>query len=67
LLFTSLRGHGAALSARIFLGMNSPAYSCQNNNLVLSILGDPVKGIDKLRVILCRESERPALGVKFDN
>src|SRR6266699_1817372 len=41
--------------------------SRQNYDLVLSILGDPVKGIDKLRMILCRETERPALAVKFDN
>src|SRR6266702_7450501 len=41
--------------------------SRQNYDLVLSILGDPVKGIDKLRMILCRESERPAVGVKFGN
>ena len=44
-----------------------PASSCRNGNLVLSISGDPVKGIDKLRITLCRESQRPALGVKFDN
>src|SRR5207237_4851334 len=48
-------------------GNELPACSRQNHNLVLSVLGDPVKGIDKLRMILCRESERPALGVKCDN
>src|SRR5712671_1074099 len=41
--------------------------SRQNHNLVLSILGDPVKGVDKFRMILCRESEWSALGVEFDN
>src|SRR5260370_34564673 len=48
-------------------GNELPACSCQNHNLALSILGDAVKGIDKLRMILCRESERPAVGVKFGN
>src|SRR6267142_4365666 len=51
----------------IDFGNELPACSRQNHNLVLSILGDPVKGIDKLRMILRRESERPALAVKFDN
>src|SRR5882672_6780215 len=51
----------------IDFGNELPACSRQNHNLVLSILGDPVKGFDKLRMILCGESERPTLGVKFDN
>jgi hypothetical protein len=51
----------------IDFGNELPACSRQNDNLVLSVLGDPVKGIDKLRMILCRESERPALAVKLDN
>src|SRR6267143_4753892 len=51
----------------IDFGNELPACSRQNHNLVLSILGDPVKGIDELRMILCRESEGPVLAVKFDN
>jgi hypothetical protein len=43
------------------------ARSRQDRDLILSILGDPVKGIAKLRMILCRESEWPAVAVKFDN
>jgi hypothetical protein len=30
-------------------------------------LRNPVKGIDNLRMMLCRESARPAVAVKFDN
>src|SRR5207302_3857380 len=41
--------------------------SGQDYDLVLSILGDPVKGIDKLCMILRRESERSAVTVKFGN
>src|SRR5882762_2981410 len=44
-----------------------PARSGQNYDLVRSILGNPIKGIDKLRMILCRESEWPVVAVKFDN
>src|SRR6267378_6779997 len=51
----------------IDFGNELPARSRQNHNLVLSIPGDPVKGVDKLRMILCGESERPTLGVKFGN
>src|SRR5258707_8089147 len=41
--------------------------SRQNYDLVRSILCNPIKGIDKLRMILRRESERSAVAVKFDN
>src|SRR6267142_503097 len=51
----------------IDFGNELPACSRQNHNLVFSILGDPVKGIYKLGMILCCECERPALAVKFDN
>jgi hypothetical protein len=51
----------------IDFGNELPACSRQNHNLVRSILGDPVKGIDKLRMILCRESEWPVVAVKFGN
>src|SRR5260370_26663673 len=43
------------------------ACSRQDYDLVRSILRNPVKGIGKLRMILRRESERPAVAVKFDN
>src|SRR6476660_2635410 len=43
------------------------ARSRQNYDLVRSILCNPIEGIDKLRVIWCRESERPAVTVKFGN
>src|SRR5260370_6947470 len=40
------------------------ARSRQNYDLVRSILCNPIKGIDKLRMILCRESEWPIVPVK---
>src|SRR5258708_40022211 len=52
---------------KIDFGNKLAARSGQNYNLVLSILGNPVKGIDKLRMILCRESEWPVVVVKFGN
>src|SRR5260370_40553147 len=56
-----------AEGGEIDFGNELPACSRQNHNLVLSILGDPVKAIDKLGMILCRKYERPALAVKFAN
>src|SRR6266702_4107349 len=56
-----------AKGRKIDFGNKLPACSCQNHDLVLSILGDPVKGIDELCVILCRESERTAPAVKCGN
>src|SRR6267378_1870852 len=44
-----------------------PACSGQDYNLVRPVLRDPVKGVDKLRMILCRESEWPVVAVKFGN
>jgi hypothetical protein len=44
-----------------------PACPRQDYNLVRSILRDPVKGVDKLRMVLRGENERPAVAVKFDN
>src|SRR5438270_6378398 len=41
------------------------ACSRQNYDLVCSILRNPVKGIDKLRMILRRESEWSAVAMKF--
>src|SRR6266851_2291002 len=43
------------------------ACSRQDYDLVRSILCNPIKGIDKLRMILCRESEWPVVAVKFGN
>src|SRR5258708_21823556 len=43
------------------------ARSRQNYDLVRSILCNPIKGIDKLRMILCREGEWPAVAVTFGN
>jgi hypothetical protein len=43
------------------------ARSRQNYDLVRSILCNPIKGIDKLRMILCRESEWSVVAVKFGN
>src|SRR5580704_9409695 len=37
------------------------------DDLVCSILRNPVKSIHDLRMVLCRESARPAITVKFDN
>src|SRR5882762_10999774 len=52
---------------KIDLRNELPACSGQDYNLVRPVLRDPVKGVDKLRMILCRESERSAVAVKFDN
>src|SRR5262249_19160477 len=38
-----------------------------DDDLVRSILRNPVKGIDKLRMIVRREHEQPAVAVKSDN
>src|SRR5580700_7852464 len=39
----------------------------QYDDLVCSILRNPVKGIHDFRMVLCRESAPPAIAVKFDN
>src|SRR5208337_4466620 len=39
----------------------------QYDDLVCSILRNPVKSIHDLRMVLCRESAPPAIAVKFDN
>src|SRR5580704_7590121 len=36
------------------------------DDLICSILRNPVKSIHHLRMVLCRESARPAIAVKFD-
>jgi hypothetical protein len=52
---------------KIDLRYEVPACSGQDYNLVPPVLRNPVKRIDKFRVILCRESEWPAVAVKFGN
>src|SRR4029077_19507899 len=39
----------------------------QYADLFCSIWRNPVKGIHDLRMVLCRESARPAIAVKFNN
>ena len=46
------------------LGMNSPPAPVRID-LIRTILRDAVESIDELSVILCREGEWPALGVKL--
>src|SRR6266404_1709453 len=43
------------------------ARSRQDHDLVRSILCDPIKGLDKLRMISCCESEWSAVAMKFGN
>jgi hypothetical protein len=52
---------------KIDLRNKLPACSGQDYDFVRSVLRDPVKGIDKLRMILRCESERPAVTVKLGN
>src|SRR5580704_12150009 len=44
-----------------------PTCARQDYDLVRSILGNPVEGIDKFRVRLRRHNERPTVAVKFRN
>src|ERR1700722_2582057 len=39
----------------------------QYDDLICTILRDPVKGIHDLRMVLCREHAWPAIAVKFNN
>src|SRR6476619_4591834 len=57
------------IAKRVPIDPNNEVAACtrQYDDLVCSILRDPVKGIDDLRMVLCRESARPAVAVKFDN
>src|ERR1700756_1617219 len=41
--------------------------TCQYDDLVRAILRNPVKGVHDLRMVLCRESARPAIAVKLNN
>src|SRR5579864_2345327 len=44
-----------------------PTCASQDHDLVLSILSNPVKCIDNLRVMECRESARPTVSMKLDD
>src|ERR1700720_4494581 len=57
------------IAKRAPIDPNNEAAPCsgQYDDLVSSILRDPVKGIHDLRMVLCRESARPAIAVEFDN
>src|SRR6266850_7637980 len=52
---------------KINAGNEIPACSRQDHDLIRSILRNPVKGIYKLRMVLRRENERPAVAVEFGN
>src|SRR2546428_7314798 len=56
-----------AEACKIEVNTDLPTCSRHDYNLVRPILRDPVKGIDKLRMVLRGENERPAVAVKFDN
>src|SRR3984957_19910121 len=57
------------IAKRIPIDPNNEVAFCarQYDDLVCSILRNPVKGIHDLRMVLCRESAPPAIAVKFDN
>src|SRR6476619_6209862 len=57
------------IAKRVPIDPNNEVAFCtrQYDDLVCSILRNPVKGIHDLRMVLCRESAAPAIAVKFDN
>src|SRR3984957_5518631 len=57
------------IAKRVPIDPNNEVAFCtrQYDDLVRSILRNPVKGIHDLRMVLCRESAPPAIAVKFDN
>src|SRR6202047_1041191 len=57
------------IAKRVPIDPDNEVASCtrQYDDLVRSILRNAVKGIHDLRMVLCRESARPAIAVKFDN
>src|ERR1700753_2730585 len=57
------------IAKRVPIDPNNEVAICtrQYDDLVCSILRDPVKGIHDLRMVLCRESARPAIAVKFND
>src|SRR5207245_11397795 len=52
---------------KIYVRNKLAARSRQNYDLVRLILCNPIKGIDKLLMILCRETEWPVITVKVSN
>src|ERR1700693_4832241 len=57
------------IAKRVPIDPNNEVAICtrQYDDLVCSILRDPVKSIHDLRMVLRRESARPAIAVKFNN
>src|SRR3984893_3349645 len=57
------------IAKRVPIDPNNEVAFCarQYDDLVCSILRNPVKGIHDLRMVLCRASAPPAIAVKFDN
>ena len=57
------------IAKRVPIDPNNEVATCtrQYDDLVCSVLRNPVKGIHDLRMVLCRERARPAIAVKFDN
>src|ERR1700726_2254160 len=57
------------IAKRVPIDPNNEVAICtrQHDDLVCSILRNPLKGIHDLRMVLCRESARPAIAVKFNN
>src|SRR5580700_4558599 len=44
-----------------------PSRACDDDDLVSTVLSDPVKRVDKFRVALCVHNARPAVTVELDN
>src|SRR5580692_4460869 len=57
------------IAKRVPIDPNNEVATCTRHydDLVCSVLRNPVKGIHDLRMVLCRESARPAIAVKFNN
>jgi hypothetical protein len=57
------------IAQRVPIDPNNEVAICtrQDDDLVCSILRNPVKGIHSLRMVLCRERARPAIAVKFSD
>ena len=57
------------IAKRVPIDPNNEVATCtrQYDDLVCPVLRNPVKGIHDLRMVLCRESARPAIAVKFNN
>src|SRR5580658_8721863 len=44
-----------------------PSRACDDDDLVSTVLSDPVKRFDKFRVALCVHNARPAVTMELDN